>query len=249
MSRPLFDHEIIENLTIMRTSVKERITKGENIEDIKLAFCGKCYYTKEIREYQEKHFYPYCECHDYINGTNKIMIFDTIDETNKLKRSTFMLEQLRKIYDEYINETVRLQNLYSGFFNYVYNFFTLRVLCRYVKIKEIINHQTEISLVVLNESMKNSNYTLKSMNDEVTTFHNTNIEDIFIKEQYKILGFYDLTELPTEVQIKDNYRSLISILNSTNIDTSQVQKNINFAYADVCKYRKFNIDPFHHSDE
>lgn len=73
--------QILKHLQKLRLALKERLSNilqegdilNEQIEsnklpdDVKVALCGKCFYTDEIQKYQETNFYPYCECHDGVN--------------------------------------------------------------------------------------------------------------------------------------------------------------------------------------
>lgn len=54
---------------IRRRIAEHKVNNPDTLpDDIHLAFCGKCYYTDEMKEFHERNCYPFCACvfgHDY----------------------------------------------------------------------------------------------------------------------------------------------------------------------------------------
>lgn len=285
----LFESDILHGLEKLRNELNSRIKDDCKLsEDIKIAICGKCYYTDEIRKYQEDNFYPYCECQksikirvvkckkDEVDNAGEripedaswpfylfnikfcppryrfiadskyhVMVFDNPINLDVKDRIKFHERCLNKIHCKYSNEYKRLEKLYSGI-SYIKNTLNCKTLMRYFRINEIKLYLSDINSENIYYTSKYMKIIFKEIIEEKNNYSRERyiIQIKKLDREYRILGFRDFDNLPTESQIKSNYRKMsIKFHPEKNecIDTTDLFNKINNAYINICKSRF--IDP------
>ena len=138
------EKQILKELTQMRNKLKENLPNNVHI-----ALCGNCYYTDEMKKFQEDNFYPFCECKVRDKCGNKfylshnIMIFEEdkdYDSLTIIEKIGVNIIILRTIYRQYQKQLSELENLYNTVFSYVYNTLNLNRYYRRCRINEIKNY-------------------------------------------------------------------------------------------------------------
>lgn len=166
-------------------------------------------------------------------------------ESNVSDKKAFLQSFYSSRTKLYYAEIDRLESLFSSYSSFVWNTFNLNRLYRRHKINVLTDWVTSIEDNILE-------LILESINETINNFASRNRSSVprvelrkasNINDDYAILGFKDLSRLPTEEEIRRNYKIMSLKFHpdkNPTMDTSELFNRIRESYDNVCRIRSFN---------